>query len=48
MFTVMLTAVTDLQITMEDTVAEEDKVVVRWTLKQKFLPSEVSARRNCL
>jgi predicted ester cyclase len=33
MFTVMLTAVPDLQITMEDCIAEGDKVVVRWTFR---------------
>jgi predicted ester cyclase len=33
MFTVMLTAAPNLQITVEDTVAEGDKVVVRWTFR---------------
>ena len=33
MFTVMLTAVPDLQLTMEDCIAEGDKVVVRWTFQ---------------
>ena len=33
MFTVMLTAAPDLQITMEDLIAEGDKVVVRWTFR---------------
>ena len=33
MLTVMLTAVPDLQITMEDCIAEGDKGVVRWTFR---------------
>lgn len=33
MFTVMLTAAPDVQVTIEDMVAEEDKVVVRWIFR---------------
>lgn len=33
MFTVMLTAAPDLQVTMEDVIAEGDRVVVRWTFR---------------
>lgn len=33
MFTGMLTAAPDIQVTMEDIVAEGDKVVVRWTFR---------------
>jgi predicted ester cyclase len=33
MFTAMLAAAPDLQVTIEDSVAEGDKVVVRWTFR---------------
>jgi predicted ester cyclase len=33
MFTVMLAAAPNLQVTVEDAVAEGDKVVVRWTFR---------------
>ena len=42
MFTVMLAAAPNLQVTVEDAVAEGDKVVVRWTFRGTSAGAAVS------